>query len=245
MGVFSRRFIAHATFAAVAAALVLLSLLTISKWHIVSRPAWVDRMLLGGDVDQPGPVFLSDVMFVVDVNSGEVRQLSLSMSADGMFPLVFDPAVRTYEPTLTQTSSVWGLLSFWRYTTTYTLRFTPTRSSVESDAVNQDWERVRPRIVERFVRQGMESSFAQKLCEGPPGQLTSRAVHTTFIGFIIHDLLVVLLAAAGLRSTWIAAMDVRRRRLERLKLARICVGCGYDLSGSPNATACSECGRVI
>ena len=245
MGVPSRRFIAHTTFAALAATLVLLSLLTISKWRIVRPPPWIDRLLFVGDVDQPWPVSLADVMFVADVKSGEVRELSLSMSADGMFPLVFDPTVRTYQPTLTQTFSMWGLLSFWRFTATYTLRFTPTRSSMESDAVNQDWERVRPHIVKLFVHQGMESSFAQRLCAGPPDQLTSHAVHTTFIGFIIHDLLVVLLAAAGLRSTWIAAKDVRHRRHERLKLARICIGCGYDLSGSPNATACSECGRVI
>jgi hypothetical protein len=239
------RFINHGIFAAVALAVVALSLLTLSKWRIVQPPAWIDRLLAGGDIRRGWPTSLADVIFVVDVKTGEVRQQSLAMSGDGIIALVMDPSVRAYEPTLAHTNAVWGVLSFWRYTTTFAFRFAPMKEFVSTQVIDQDWERARPKVVQSLADQGMDASFAQRLCAGSGTQVSAQSVTTTLVGFIVHDVLVLLLAAAGLRSAWIAAVEGRRWRLARLKVMRICPGCGYDLSGTPGATGCSECGRLI
>lgn len=244
-GVPRPRFITHGIFAAIALAIVVLSLLTISKWRVVQPPGWIDRVLAGGDIGRRWPSSLADVMFVVDIKSGQVRQQSLSGSADSFFPLVMDPSVRTYQPTLAHTIAVWGLLSFWQHTATYAFRFAPMNPTVSTQAIEQDWERVRPKVVELLVHQGMDAAFAQRLCAASGTQVSSQAVTTTLVGFIVHDLLILLLAAAGLRSTVIAIAEGRRWRLARLKAMQICPGCGYDLSGTPGATGCSECGRLI
>ena len=239
------RFITPGIFAATALAIVVLSLLTLSKWRVVQPPAWIDRVLSGGEIDRGWPVSLADVMFVVDIKSGQVRQQSLSGSADSFLQLVMDPSVRTYEPTLAHTNALWGLLSFWQHTATFAFRFAPMNPSVSTQAIEQDWERVRPKVVELLVHQGMDASFAMRLCAESGTQVSSQAVHTTLVGFIVHDVLVLLLAAAGLRSAFIAIVEGRRWRLARLKAMQICPGCGYDLSGTPGATGCSECGRLI
>ncbi|MCX5691908.1 MAG: hypothetical protein NTV94_19300 [Planctomycetota bacterium] len=239
------RFITHGIFAATALTVVGLSLLTLSKWRVVQPPAWIDRVLAGGDIGRRWPTSLADVIFVVDIKSGQVRQQSLSMSGDSIIPLVMDPSVRSYEPTLAHTNALWGLLTFWQHTATYAFRFAPMNPSVSAQAIEQDWEAVRPKVVELLVREGMEASFAQRLCAGPGTQVSSQAVHTTLVGFIIHDVVVLLLALSGLRSARIAVVNGRRWRLARLRSMQICAGCGYDLSGTPDATGCSECGRLI
>lgn len=240
-----RFIIAHGIFAATALAIVVLSLLTLSKWRVVQPPAWVDRFLAGGSLDRGWPSSLADVLIVIDRKTGHVSQQSLAMSGDGIVPLVSDASVRVYVPTLAHTNAVWGVWSFWQHTATYVFRFMSVSGASYVQVIEQDWERARPRVVELLVSEGMESSFAQRLCSSNAMQVSSQAVTTTLVGFIVHDLLILLLAAAGLRSTFISIVEGRRWRLARLKAMQICPGCGYDLSGTPNATGCSECGRLI
>jgi hypothetical protein len=221
---------------------IVVNFLTVSRWRQAPMPHAVLNVLTGTSVLKGWPVVEPDEWIVVEGEAATTQFLSGSVE-DWLPPLIKEGR-RAYRPQVAITYAERGLWSPWWQTATLTRSLTSLVGN-DRDRIERDWALVRPVYVQAQIARGADADTINLLCEGTSRNAARVRRTDVFVGFIINDLGVLVVAAVGVLNAKRLAADVRERsRLKALASGK-CPFCRYDLSGQQRPATCTECGRTL
>jgi hypothetical protein len=191
-----------------AATCVVVNFLTVSKWRSVPVPHPVMNVLTGTAVLHGWPAVEPDEWIVVDPASGRAAMQSLAGTVEDWLPRLTGNGARAYSIAIDIRRSEPGPWSPWCQKADMTWAAKPLLRRDEA-ALAADMPLIRSVWIESQVARGAHRRLVEDLSTG------TAARTDWFFGFIVNDVVLALIAAAGLRAAWMSSAVLFRRRPAR------------------------------
>jgi hypothetical protein len=192
-------------FVAWAATCVVVNFLAISRWRSLPIPYPVMNVLTGTAVLHGWPVIEPDEWIVVEPAGGKAAVQSLTGTVEEWLPRLIGGGARAYSVAIETRRDEPGAWSPWCQRADMTFAVKPLLRRDEA-FVAADMPRIREVWVESQVARGADRRLVDELSTGSAARID------WFPGFIVNDVVVSLIAAAGLWKACSLAMTVVRRR---------------------------------
>ncbi len=177
-------------FVAWAATCVVVNFFTVSRWRSVPIPHLVMNVLTGTAVLHGWPVIEPDEWIVVDPAAGKAAIQSLAGTVEDWLPRLTGGGARAYSIAIDARRSEPGPWSPWCQRAEMTFAAKPLLRLDEA-TIAADLPAVRAVWIEAQVARGARRHLVEQLSTGA-------ATRTDwFLGFIVNDVVIALIAAAG------------------------------------------------
>jgi len=178
-------------FVAWAATCVVVNFLTVSRWRSVPIPHPVMNVLTGTAVLHGWPVIEPDEWIVVDPATGKAAIQSLAGTVENWLPALTGGGARAYSIAIDTRRSEPGPWSPWCQRAEMTFAAKPLLRLDEA-VIAADLPVVRAVWIDAQLARGADRRLVEDLSTGA-------ATRTDwFLGFIVNDVVIALIAAAGL-----------------------------------------------
>jgi len=178
-------------FVAWAATCVVVNFLTVSRWRSVPIPHPVMNVLTGTAVLHGWPVIEPDEWIVVDPATGKAAIQSLAGTVENWLPALTGGGARAYSIAIDTRRSEPGPWSPWCQRAEMTFAAKPLLRLDEA-VIAADLPVVRDVWIDAQLARGADRPLVEDLSTGA----TTRT--DWFLGFIVNDVVIALIAAAGL-----------------------------------------------
>ncbi len=188
-----------------AATCVVVNFLTVSRWRSVPIPHPVMNVLTGTAVLHGWPVIEPDEWIVVDPGTRKAALQSLAGTVEEWLPRLTDNGARAYSIAIDIRRSEPGPWSPWCQRAEMTWAAKPLLRRDDA-SLAADMPLIRSVWIESQAARNANRRLVEELSTGA-------ATRTDwFPGFIVNDIALALIAAAGLRAAWTAGSPLFRRR---------------------------------
>lgn len=191
-----------------AAACVLTNFATLSKWRWAPIPHPVMNVLTGTAVLHGWPVIEPDEWIVVDPAGGKAALQTLTGTVEEWLPRLTEGGARAYSVAIDTRRSEPGPWSPWCQRAEMTFVAKPLVRRDEA-SLAADLPRIREVWIESQVAREASRDLVERLATGTATRVD------WFPGFIVNDVVLALIAAAGCRAAWTLAARAFRPRTDR------------------------------